>query len=371
MVRDSISGNPIANKNISLRIILHQGSQGGTIVYDETDSATTNQFGLFNVNVGTGKVNSGTFATIPWSQYYYYQEVQIDTTGGSNYTSIGTSQLLSVPYALSADSALHVSLKAGAGISINNDTISGNYKAGNAIQIIGDSVIAGNYKAGTGIQISNDTINYTGIVNLSSGYGINLSGDAANTTISSSVGFSFIQVFNTPGTYTITFPVSHNIMVEAWGAGGGAALMLDSPYYSGNGGAGGYAKSIFKVYAGVSYTIVVGTPGSSVDNLFSDGFLSGEDGSFSSVSDSAGVLISADAGLGGGECENPCNGAGGEGRGTVNLNGQPGSSFAGGNAPLSGGPNSNDGDGGQPGGGATGGYPYISQGGNGLVVIYY
>jgi hypothetical protein len=104
VVRDH-NGNLFNNKNISFRISLVQGSALGTAVYIETQNTNTNQFGLFNINVGAGSVITGNFSTIPWSQNNYFQKVEIDTTGGSNFILMGTSQILSVPYALAADTA--------------------------------------------------------------------------------------------------------------------------------------------------------------------------------------------------------------------------------------------------------------------------
>lgn len=98
------NGNLLINKNISLRISLLQGSITGTAVYVETHDTTTNQFGLFNITVGAGTVISGNFSTIPWN-ISYFQKVEIDTSGGSNFIFMGTSQLLSVPYALNAQTA--------------------------------------------------------------------------------------------------------------------------------------------------------------------------------------------------------------------------------------------------------------------------
>ncbi|MEO6977276.1 MAG: hypothetical protein ABI113_02825, partial [Mucilaginibacter sp.] len=52
--------------------------------------------------IGTGTVVSGSLATIDWANGTYFIKTETDPTGGSTYTITGTSQLLSVPYALSA-----------------------------------------------------------------------------------------------------------------------------------------------------------------------------------------------------------------------------------------------------------------------------
>lgn len=104
VARDN-SGVELANQAISLRISLHSGSPIGTAIYQETQSSITNQFGLFNLQIGSGTVVSGTFNTIPWGSNTYYVQVEMDATGGTNYTDMGTSQLLSVPYALYAETS--------------------------------------------------------------------------------------------------------------------------------------------------------------------------------------------------------------------------------------------------------------------------
>ncbi|MDX9776817.1 MAG: FISUMP domain-containing protein, partial [Petrimonas sp.] len=61
--------------------------------------------GLVSVEIGSGTVVSGTFATIDWSNGPYFIKTETDPTGGTSYTITGTSQLLSVPYALHAKTA--------------------------------------------------------------------------------------------------------------------------------------------------------------------------------------------------------------------------------------------------------------------------
>jgi len=104
-VARSSSGTIIASQPIGLKLIIHQGSASGTIVYAETHVPTTNQFGLFTVSLGQGTVVTGTFASIAWSSGNYWLEAQMDPAGGNAYTSMGASQLLSVPFAMYASNA--------------------------------------------------------------------------------------------------------------------------------------------------------------------------------------------------------------------------------------------------------------------------
>lgn len=93
------SGNAIANSNVAIKISIRDSTAAGNIVYSERDTATTNQFGLFTCRIGNGNVISGNFALIDWAKGDKFMQVELDATGGSSYTDLGTTQLLSVPYA--------------------------------------------------------------------------------------------------------------------------------------------------------------------------------------------------------------------------------------------------------------------------------
>jgi hypothetical protein len=99
------SGNVLGNKAVGLQLSILDGSVSGPVLYAETFTVTTNEFGLFTVAVGTGAVVSGSFAGITWSGSAKYFKTEMDPNGGSNYTINGTTQLLSVPYALYAGAA--------------------------------------------------------------------------------------------------------------------------------------------------------------------------------------------------------------------------------------------------------------------------
>ena len=100
VVRDA--GNAIlVNRAVGIQLTIQQGSAGGTAVYTETFAPTTNAYGLVNLEIGTGTTLDD-FATIDWPNGSYFIETAIDATGGSNYSVMGTSQLMSVPYALYA-----------------------------------------------------------------------------------------------------------------------------------------------------------------------------------------------------------------------------------------------------------------------------
>ena len=100
VVRDA-SSNLITNTQVGLQVRVLQGSAIGTEVYSETQTPTTNANGLLSVEIG-GQTG---FDTITWANGPYFIETSIDPAGGTNYTITGTSQLLSVPYALHAKTA--------------------------------------------------------------------------------------------------------------------------------------------------------------------------------------------------------------------------------------------------------------------------
>lgn len=98
------SGNPVVSGTVSVRLSILDNSASGTTLYTETHSKTTNAQGLFNLVIGQGTLVSGNFNTINWRVNTKFLKIEMDATGGSNYTLVGSTQLLSVPYALAADS---------------------------------------------------------------------------------------------------------------------------------------------------------------------------------------------------------------------------------------------------------------------------
>ncbi len=94
------AGQALQNQNIGMRLSILQGSESGTAVYAETHSASTNASGLVTLQVGGGTVVSGSMASINWANGPFFIKTDTDPEGGTNYSITGTSQLLSVPYAL-------------------------------------------------------------------------------------------------------------------------------------------------------------------------------------------------------------------------------------------------------------------------------
>ena len=104
-VARDVLGLPISNQNISVKVSLIQDSPTGSTIYSEYFNISTNAFGLFAINIGEGVVISGNFTSISWGSHDYFQQVELDPAGGSAYAMVGVSQLMSVPYALYAETS--------------------------------------------------------------------------------------------------------------------------------------------------------------------------------------------------------------------------------------------------------------------------
>jgi len=107
-------GAPLSGQQVSIRISL-QDEAGVITHYSETHSVTTSPQGLASFVVGSGTVQNGTFADIPWAEGNIYMKIEVDPTGGNGYTTLGVSQLQSVPYALHAQTANRFEAIPGAG----------------------------------------------------------------------------------------------------------------------------------------------------------------------------------------------------------------------------------------------------------------
>ncbi len=102
-VARSSNGAPIINQPINVKFFVRDSIATGTVVYSEQHNLTTNILGLFSATIGAGTTLSGNFANINWGGNAKFMQIDIDTTGtNTNYLTMSTQQLLSVPYALYA-----------------------------------------------------------------------------------------------------------------------------------------------------------------------------------------------------------------------------------------------------------------------------
>ncbi len=169
------SNNLVVSSPVGMRISILQGTPTGTAEYVETQTPTSNVNGLVSIEVGTGTLVSGSFSTINWSAGPYFIKTETDPTGGTTYTITGTSQLLSVPYALHAKTAANVPTNIS---SLINDagylTSEVDGSVTNEIQTIS--------RTGTTVTLSNGGGSYTDSVNVyTGGSGITITGTVIST----------------------------------------------------------------------------------------------------------------------------------------------------------------------------------------------
>lgn len=122
VARDA-QGAPLAEKAISVQVLVRSGQVMGPVAYEETHEVTTDAFGLFTLVIGGGMMPGGDLNLIDWSADQYYLQIGLDPDGGQNYTMSNATQLLSVPYAMHAKTADSVLTPEYQTLSISNDTL--------------------------------------------------------------------------------------------------------------------------------------------------------------------------------------------------------------------------------------------------------
>lgn len=100
-------GKVSANSSIGLRVTIHADNAAGPVMYMESHLTQTNSDGIFNLAIGGGTVISGNFSQISWKSTAHFLQLELDPEGGNNYVDLGTTQLLSEPYAMHAREAEH------------------------------------------------------------------------------------------------------------------------------------------------------------------------------------------------------------------------------------------------------------------------
>ena len=134
-VATDANGIELVNQSISIRASVISASPTGTIEWQETHTTSTDTFGLFNLTIGqgtsTGNGAQTSFADITWGANTHFLKIEMDVNGGTNYSHMGTNQMMSVPYALYAENA-----------NINYDSIS--------TLLSNDSTFINNFSFGSG-----------------------------------------------------------------------------------------------------------------------------------------------------------------------------------------------------------------------------
>lgn len=98
VIRNS-SGEVVADQQVGIEISILQGSTSGEVIYTEVFTPETNSFGLINLIIGSGSAKVGTFESINWALADFFIKIAVDINGGTSYVEMGTTQLLSVPFA--------------------------------------------------------------------------------------------------------------------------------------------------------------------------------------------------------------------------------------------------------------------------------
>jgi hypothetical protein len=191
------AGNVLADRDVSFRISILKGSANGSTDYSETHSGTTNTFGLINLEIGNGLPVTNIFSEINWGSDIYFVKVEMDPNGGSSYQWMGTSQLLSVPYALYAKNVQNNNdADADPANEIQKISISGTVltldKSGGSVTlpssgggdnwgtqtVVTDATLSGNGTSSTPLKIADNGVNSSKIAD-----GSISSADLANSTI--------------------------------------------------------------------------------------------------------------------------------------------------------------------------------------------
>tara|TARA_B100000963_G_scaffold311862_1_gene289001 strand:+ start:77 stop:661 length:585 start_codon:yes stop_codon:yes gene_type:complete len=123
-VATDANGIELVNQSISIRASVISASPSGTIEWQEIHNTSTDTFGLFNLTIGqgtsTGNGVQTSFADITWGANTHFLKIEMDVNGGTNYSHMGTNQMMSVPYSLYAKNAKLLPVMSMA----NRDTIS-------------------------------------------------------------------------------------------------------------------------------------------------------------------------------------------------------------------------------------------------------
>ncbi len=240
----------ITNASIGMRISILQGSAIGTAVYVETHTTTSNANALITVEIGDGTPVTGTFAAIDWSNGPYFIKTETDPNGGTAYSITGSSELLSVPYALF--SANGTAGPAGVGIDTTIDNSDGtftlNYSNGTSFTTSNLTGPAGPIgpigPTGVGIDTTIDNANGTFTIQFSDGSSFT----TANFTGLQGVGID-TTFDNGNGTFTLNYTdgstfTTSNLMGPT-GPAGPVAGSNQQIIYNNNGTSAGSANLLW------------------------------------------------------------------------------------------------------------------------------
>jgi len=135
-VATNASGLELISSPIGVRASIVQGLINNPAQYIETFAVTTDTFGLFTINIGQGLYFGGTlsnFSQINWGSGPFFLKIEMDATGGNNYSLMGTNQILSVPYSLYSEKS------DTANFAYNSDTSNYSVNSNDAWKLLGNA----------------------------------------------------------------------------------------------------------------------------------------------------------------------------------------------------------------------------------------
>jgi hypothetical protein len=196
------AGTPVSNKVISLRIALIESQQLGTTRFQETHNVNTDAYGQFSVIIGNGQSTTGKISDVQWNKFPYYMKVELDLTGGTAYVFVGTSQLLSVPYALYANNA-------GAA-SISVDSVKNELATIRLVQK-GDSIVLNNNRGGVFIPKIDSLVTITSqLSSLKAGVVKFIKDSVSKIPAGLAIGYDALMLFDSLATNSANIAIGQN-----------------------------------------------------------------------------------------------------------------------------------------------------------------
>ncbi len=210
-------GQPMNSENIGLRFSILRDSENGTVIYTEERLVNTNDLGLFVVTIGS--INLTDFSNIDWRLGDHFLQVEVQDNG--NWIDLGTHQLLSVPYAMTAGNGkMKSTSNQGESLSVYGTNGARNvYIGGN-----GDNDIFNNGIIAVADEDGN-TKAYMSSSHTTGAGGFTLRGDNGNSNVvmgahdGTNVDYGALRVSGPEGNTSVSIVSNHNI-------GGGGSIYL-------------------------------------------------------------------------------------------------------------------------------------------------
>ncbi|HPI53477.1 MAG TPA: kelch repeat-containing protein [Chitinophagaceae bacterium] len=193
------AGNPLSNKPLAIKLAILPTLDSKVVEFEERQEVVTNEFGLYTLQIGRGEVMFGDLKSVKWETGNKYIRVSIDINGGTNYIDAGTTQLLSVPYAMYAE-------KSGSTISSNQSTTTNTRATNNYIEKTNSAGVTNStsllYDNGTSVALGTTTPN--------AGVKFQVNSATANTEFirmqnTNSTGFGRFTMYNDGASTYATF----------------------------------------------------------------------------------------------------------------------------------------------------------------------